>query len=58
MNTLNKGQRVQLAQFENYEFIITEIHQDGTYSVETQLDGQQVLAYQNVAGEMLKLIDQ
>lgn len=52
------GQRVQLAQFENYEFIITEIHQDGTYSVETQLDGQQVLAYHNVAGEMLKVIDQ
>ncbi|KGT48340.1 MULTISPECIES: hypothetical protein [Acinetobacter] len=56
MNTLEVGQRVQLAQFDQYEFKVTEIHQDNTYTVETQLGGEQVLTYQNVAREMLKLI--
>lgn len=55
MNNLEVGQQVKLAQFEQYIFKVTATHQDGPYTVETQLDGQQVLSYQNVAQEMLRL---
>lgn len=48
------GQQVKLAQFEHYIFTVTATHQDGSFTVETTLDGQQILSYQNVAQEMLR----
>ncbi|MGE8538670.1 MAG: hypothetical protein ACN6NI_05250 [Acinetobacter sp.] len=54
MNDIKVGHQVQLAQFEHYIFTVTAIHQDGSFTVTTTLDGQQVLSYENVAQEMLK----
>lgn len=48
------GQQVKLAKFEHYIFTVTATHQDGSFTVETTLDGQQILSYQNVAQEMLR----
>lgn len=48
------GHQVKLAQFEHYIFTVTAAHQDGSFTVETILDGQQILSYQNVVQEMLR----
>jgi len=48
------GQQVKLAQFEHYIFTVTATHQDGSFTVETTLDGQQILSYQNLAQERLR----
>lgn len=55
MDKIEIGAQVQLAQFEHCIFKVTEVHADGSYSVETALDGVHVLSYQNVAREMLKI---
>jgi len=54
MNHIEIGQQVTLAQFENTIFTVTKVHPDGSFTVETTLDGQQILSYQNVAQEMLR----
>ena len=54
MMDIKIGQQVKLAHFEHYIFTVTATHQDGSFTVETTLDGQQILSYQNVAQEMLR----
>lgn len=54
MTHIKIGHQVKLAQFEHYIFTVTATHQDGSFSIETTLDGQQILSYQNVAQEMLR----
>lgn len=55
MQKIEIGQQVKMAIFENQIFRVTEVQIDGSYSVETQLSGQQVLSYNNVSREMLSL---
>lgn len=54
MNQIKIGHQVKLAQFEHYIFTVTAAYQDGSFTVTTTLDGQQILSYENVAQEMLK----
>lgn len=54
MNQIKIGHQVKLAQFEHYIFTVTAAHQDGSFTVTTTLDGQQILSYENAAQEMLK----
>ena len=56
MNNIEIGCQVQLAQFEQYIFTVTQRHADGSFTVETELDTTQKLVYQHVAQEMLKII--
>lgn len=57
MKKIKIGCRVKLAQFEQYVFTVTEEHYDGSFTIETELSENQMLHYQNVAQEMLKLIE-
>ena len=54
MNQIKIGHQVKLAQFEHYIFTVTAARPDGSFTVTTTLDGQQILSYENVAQEMLK----
>lgn len=54
MTDIKIGHQVKLAQFEHYIFTVTAVHQDGSFTVETILDGEQILSYQNVVQEMLR----
>jgi len=56
MTHIKIGQQVKLAQFEHYIFTVTATHQDGSFTVETILHGQQTLSYENVAREMLRQV--
>jgi phosphatidylserine decarboxylase len=48
------GQKVKMASMGNLVFTIIAENTDGTYSVETQLDQQNVLSYGNISKEMLR----
>ncbi|OTG72692.1 hypothetical protein [Acinetobacter sp. CS-2] len=48
------GQKVKMASMENLVFTVISENTDGTYSVETQLDQQNVLSYGNISKEMLR----
>lgn len=48
------GQKVKMASMENLVFTLISENTDGTYSVETQLDQQNVLSYGNISKEMLR----
>ncbi|MDD2946329.1 MAG: hypothetical protein PHG15_11195 [Acinetobacter sp.] len=50
------GQKVKMASMENLVFTVISENTDGTYSVETQLDQQNVLSYGNISKEMLRNI--
>jgi len=50
------GQKVKMASMEHLVFTIIAENTDGTYSVETQLDQQNVLSYGNISKEMLREI--
>lgn len=54
MNHIKIGHQVKLAQFEDYIFTVTAVHPEGSFTVATTLDGQQILSYENVAQEMLR----
>lgn len=56
MNKIEIGCQVKLAQFEQYIFTVTEQHDDGSFTVETELGMTQKLTYQHVAQEMLRII--
>ncbi|WP_171263652.1 hypothetical protein [Acinetobacter sp. ANC 5054] len=57
MKKLEIGQKVKLALMENSVFIITEIHVDNSYTVESTNDGGQKISYDNVSFEMLKVLN-
>ena len=57
MKKIKIGCQVKLAQFEQYIFTVTELHCDGSFTVETELSESQILRYQNVAQEMLKIVE-
>lgn len=57
MKKIKIGCRVKLAQFEQYVFTVTESHCDGSFTVETELSENQMLRYQNVSQEMLKVVE-
>ena len=48
------GQKVKMASMENLVFTVISENTDGTYSVVTQLDQQNVLSYGNISKEMLR----
>ena len=54
MKRIEIGQHVRLSQLEQYIFTVTAVHLDGTYSIETIVDGQPLLSYQNISAEMLR----
>lgn len=56
MHTLKIGQQVTLAAMEQRVFTVTSVKIDGSYNIETELENQQKLTYENVAFEMLKVI--
>ncbi|WP_425915530.1 hypothetical protein [Acinetobacter sp. TSRC1-2] len=51
------GHKVKMATMEHLVFIVTAENADGTFSIETQLDQQNVLSYGNISKEMLRKID-
>ena len=57
MQTFKIGQKVAFSSMPNSEFVIKEIKIDGSYVLETQLGSGQVLSYDNVSVEMLKILD-
>jgi len=48
------SQKVKMASMGNLVFTVIAENPDGTYSVETQLDQQNVLSYGNISTEMLR----
>ncbi|WP_171262961.1 hypothetical protein [Acinetobacter sp. ANC 4169] len=50
------GQKVKMASMGHLVFTVIAENTDGTYSVETQLDQQNVLSYGNISKEMLRKI--
>ena len=58
MQTLQVGQKVAFSSMPNYEFVIKEIKIDGSFVLETRLGSSQVLSYDNVSAEMLKIISE
>ncbi|WP_171407525.1 hypothetical protein [Acinetobacter tianfuensis] len=57
MQTFQIGQKVAFSSMPNYEFVIKETKIDGSYVLETQLGSGQILSYDNVSVEMLKILD-
>ncbi|WP_171255064.1 hypothetical protein [Acinetobacter sp. NCu2D-2] len=57
MQNIYIGCQVRLAQFTDYIFTVTAQHNDGSFTVQTKLSEEQILTYQNVAQEMLQLIE-
>ncbi|TCB50474.1 hypothetical protein E0H80_09000 [Acinetobacter sp. ANC 4779] len=56
IETLSIGDKVKMATMEHLVFTITAENADGTLSIETQLDQQNVLSYGNISREMLRKI--
>lgn len=56
MYTLKIGQQVTLASMAQQVFIVTSLNIDGSYTVESVLDDQQKLIYDNISFEMLKIV--
>lgn len=50
------GHKVKMATMEHLVFIVIAENADGTFSIETQLDQQNVLSYGNISKEMLRKI--
>ena len=55
--TFQSGDRVRFAAHSDNVFIITECHSDGSYTIETELNTQQRLRYENIVQEMLRQYD-
>ncbi|WP_407307518.1 hypothetical protein [Acinetobacter sp.] len=53
---INIGHKVKMATMEHLVFTVIEENADGTFSIETQLDPQNVLSYGNISKEMLRRI--
>ena len=59
MKTYACGQKVQLANVPDLAFEIIQVNQiDNTYAIELKVADQSVLHYENIAGEMLILLDE
>lgn len=50
------GHKVKMATMEHLVFTVIAENADGTFSIETQLDQQNVLSYGNISKEMLRKI--
>ncbi|WP_171527781.1 MULTISPECIES: hypothetical protein [Acinetobacter Taxon 24D] len=50
------GHKVKMATMEHLVFTVIAENADGTLSIETQLDQQNVLSYGNISKEMLRKI--
>ncbi|CAB1216140.1 hypothetical protein [Acinetobacter bouvetii] len=50
------GQKVKMASMGHLIFTVTAENHDGTYTVETRLDQQNVLSYGNISKEMLRIV--
>ncbi|WP_180171202.1 hypothetical protein [Acinetobacter sp. YH12023] len=57
MKTLDVGQKVKLAMMEERVFIVTHVHVDNSYTLESTNDGGQKTSYDNVSFEMLKVLE-
>ena len=58
-NSMNRekisvGHKVKMATMEHLVFTVVAENADGTFSIETQLDQQNVLSYGNISKEMLR----
>ena len=53
---ISVGHKVKMSTMEHLVFTVVEENADGTFSIETQLDQQNVLSYGNISKEMLREI--
>ncbi|OAL78664.1 hypothetical protein AY606_09410 [Acinetobacter sp. SFB] len=56
IETISIEDKVKMATMEHLVFTVTAENADGTLSIETQLDQQNVLSYGNISREMLRKI--
>lgn len=56
MQKLEIGQKVKLALMENNVFVITEVHVDNSYTVESAESSGQKISYDHVSFEMLQVL--
>lgn len=55
MYNVKLGAKVTMAAIENIEFEVVKQNMDGSFEIEAVLDANQVLKYENIAKEMLKV---
>ncbi|MFC6052856.1 hypothetical protein A6M14_02430 [Acinetobacter sp. Ac_877] len=55
MYKVRLGAKVTMAAIENIEFEVVKQNVDGSFEIEAVLDANQVLKYENIAKEMLKV---
>ena len=56
IETISIGHKVKMATMEHLVFTVTAENPDGSLSIETQLDQQNVLSYGNISREMVRKI--
>lgn len=56
LEKITLGHKVKMATMEHLVFTVIAENTDGTFSIETQLDPQNVLSYGNISKEMLRKI--